>query len=190
MVVFFRCDGNARAPSRSELVGDVESSDIRCGAGWRRARRPSRRATGIRFPYAESLSRLVQPPLSPLPGQAEFFHAVQAPAEHRLLHFRLRLPISRTRGHGSRISCVTPVGSQHEAVWEAFPSRSEPISPSRSEPIKTQVWLTVPAAALSPLPRLPSWRQWLWKLSNPSSAPDMYCYLFYWAQQVCGRCCK
>ena len=86
---------------------------------------------GIRFPCAESLPRLVQPPLSPLPGQAEPFHAVQAPAEQRLLHFRLRLPISRTRGHGSRISRVIPVGSQNEALPEAFPSRSEPIGPSR-----------------------------------------------------------
>ena len=76
---------------------------------------------------------------------------MQAPAEQRLLHFQLHLPISRTRGHGSRISCVTPVGSQHEAVWEAFPSRSEPIGPSRSEPIKTPIWLTVPAAALIPI---------------------------------------
>ena len=42
---------------------------------------------GIRFPCAESLPRLVQPPLTPLPGRAEPFHAVQAPAEHRLLHF-------------------------------------------------------------------------------------------------------
>ena len=83
---------------------------------------------GIRFPCAESLPRLVQPPLSPLPGQAEPFHAVQAPAEQRLLHFRLRLPISQTRGHGSRISCVTPVGSQHEAVREAFPSRIGPLA--------------------------------------------------------------
>ena len=80
------------------------------------------------FPCAESLLRLVQLPLCPLPSQAEPFRTVQAPAEQRLLHFWLRLPISRTRGHGSRISCVTPVGSQHEAVWEAFTSRSEPIS--------------------------------------------------------------
>ena len=90
-------------------------------AGKRRSSPSSCCLQGIRFPCAESLPRLVQPPLTPLPGRAEPFHAVQAPAEHRLLHFRLRLPISRTRGHGSRISCVTPVGSQDEAVREAFP---------------------------------------------------------------------
>ena len=52
----------------------------------------------------------------------------------------------------------TWMGSQHEAVREAFPSRSEPIDPSRSEPIKTHVWLIVPAAALIPffLPPAPS----------------------------------
>ena len=71
---------------------------------------------GIRFPCVESLSKLVQPPLSPLSGQAEPFHAVQAPAEQWLLH----IPISRTRGHGGRISWVMPMGSQQEAVWEAF----------------------------------------------------------------------
>ena len=78
-------------------------------AGKRRSSPSSCCLQGIRFPCAESLPRLVQPPLTPLPGRAEPFHAVQAPAEHRLLHFRLRLPISRTQGHGSRISCVTPV---------------------------------------------------------------------------------
>ena len=57
----------------------------------------------------------------PARGQSEPFLAVRAPAEQRLLHFRLRLPISQTLGHGSRISCVTPVGSQDEAVREAFP---------------------------------------------------------------------
>ena len=126
---------------------------------------------GIRFPCAESLPRLVQPPLSPLPCQAEPFHAVQAPAEQRLLHFRLRLPISRTRGHGSRISCVTPVGSQHEAAFQRilldwplglktsfFPKPNFEThvgvsleGSSRSEPIKIHVWSTVPAAALIPL---------------------------------------
>ena len=149
-------------------------------AGKRRTSPSSCCLKGIRFPSAESLPRLVQPPVSPLPGQAEPFHAVQAPAEQRLLHFRLRLPISRTLGHGSRISCVTPVGSQHEAVREAFPRIlldwplghktsffPKPIfqthvgvsleGPSRSEPIKTHVWLTVPAAALIPIFLPPEW---------------------------------
>ena len=76
---------------------------------------------GIRFPCAESLPRFVQPPHSSLRYQAEPFPAVQAPAEQRLLHFLLRLPISRSRGHGSQISGVTPVGCQEEAVREAFP---------------------------------------------------------------------
>ena len=90
-------------------------------AGQRRSSPSSCCLQGIRFPCAESLPRLVQPPLTPLPGRAKCFHAVQAPAEQRRLHFRLRLPVSRTRGHGSRLSCVTPVGSQDEAVREAFP---------------------------------------------------------------------
>ena len=56
---------------------------------------------GIRFPCAESLLRLVQPPLSPLPSQAEQFQSL---AEQWPLHFWLRLLISWTRGHRSRIS--------------------------------------------------------------------------------------
>ena len=80
-------------------------------AGKRRSSPSSCCLQGIRFPCAESLPRLVQLPLSPLRGQAEPFLAVQAPAEQRLLHFRLRLPISRTRGHGSRISCEVPISS-------------------------------------------------------------------------------
>ena len=54
-------------------------------AGKRRSSPSSCCLQGIRFPCAESLPRLVQPPLSPLPGQAEPFHAVQTPAEQRLL---------------------------------------------------------------------------------------------------------
>ena len=45
----------------------------------------------------------------------------EAATQSQLLHFRLGLPISRTRGHGSQISWVIPVGSQYEAVREAFP---------------------------------------------------------------------
>ena len=106
---------------------------------------------------AESLPRLMQLPLSPLPCQAEPFHTVQAPAEQRLLHFRLRLPISLTWGHGSRISCITPVESQHEAVQEA----SIKIWTNRPIEIwtnKNTLLLTMPVATLIPifLPLVPS----------------------------------
>ena len=52
-------------------------------AGKRRSSPSSCCLQGIRFPCAESLPRLVQPPLTPLPGRAEPFHAVQAPLRRR-----------------------------------------------------------------------------------------------------------
>ena len=65
-------------------------------AGKRRSSPSSCCLQGIRFLCAESLPKLVQLPRSPLLGQAEPFFAMQEPAEQRLLHFQLGLPISLT----------------------------------------------------------------------------------------------
>ena len=72
------------------------------------------------FPLCRKPSETRATAISPLRGQPEPFSAVQAPAEQKLFHFQLCLPLSRTWGYRNRISCFSLVGSQDEAVREAF----------------------------------------------------------------------
>ena len=66
---------------------------------------------GIRFPCAESLPRLVQPPLSPQQGQAGPFLAVQAPAKQRL----------RANSSTSDLACPSPEPEDMEAKFPESP---------------------------------------------------------------------